>query len=252
MVVPGGLFRRRALSSVLVAATKIFFGGCCWQVMGLLADNVWKIGGGQHKAQPYETTAAFAVLTGIGDAMGVFLGHAILTAIEAKFMSKAFCGLDRFLRIAGALSTGCILSGGAWQGLTDLCAVHHWPFTAAMLFVGACCGSFFFVGFTAGRAIFSIERATQKDFTLSLSCGLASGFFVGTDARYPNNWLQIIVGERNGHDALDIFKAGLSTFLGFSVSQIFLSAFVPKGRLWTDDDDDEKKWFGGEANDPLT
>ena len=99
-----------------------------------------------------------------------------------------------------------------------------------------CCGMLFFIGYTAGRAIFASERNTWKDFTLSVSCGCASGFFVGTDSRYPQNFLQPIVGERTGTDSFDVFKAGLSTCLGFLVSQLCLSLTVPDGLLWTDDD----------------
>jgi len=70
-----------------------------------------------------------------------------------------------------------------------------------------------------------------------LACGCGSGVFVGTDRRYPENWLQGLVGERTGNSSLDVFKAGLSVFLGFLVAQIVLSLFLRQGYSWTDEDE---------------
>jgi hypothetical protein len=82
--------------------------------------------------------------------------------------------------------------------------------------------------------MFQVRRDTFRDFTLAIACGCGSAFFVGTDLRYQGNWLQIIVGERTGRDALDVFKAALSTFLGFNVGMLILMMIFPLGSLWVD------------------
>ena len=73
---------------------------------------------------------------------------------------------------------------------------------------------------TTGRAIVNLPRKTMKDFSLAIACGTGSGCFVGTCSRYPNNWLQPVVGERTGMAGLDIFKAGLSVLIGFIFAQL--------------------------------
>jgi hypothetical protein len=227
----------RLRTSLLVAFTKIFLGGCMWQIMGLLSDEVFKFGGGQHRVPPFFTTVSFSVLTGIGDAVGVFIGHSCLSLIDVQCLNRKFHGWSNFFQISGILSFGSILSGGSWQGLTDGCINNGLHFNLAILLVGLGCGLFFFVGITTGRAVFQLPRATFKDFTLSLACGCGSGVFVGTDRRYPENWLQGLVGERTGNSSLDVFKAGLSVFLGFLVAQIVLSLFLRQGYSWTDEDE---------------
>ena len=224
----------RLQTSLLVALTKIFFGGCMWQIMGLLSDNVFHIGGGQHITPPFTTTIEFTVLTGLGDAIGVCLGHALLSTIEVKVLHRQFHGWPHFFQTAVILFSGSLLSGGAWQGLENACVDNGLNFNLALLVVALGCGTLFFVGITTGRAVMNLPRATLKDFTLSIACGCGSGVFVGTDRRYPNNWLQGMVGERTGNEALDVFKAGLSVFIGFLVCQLFMSALLPEGTMWTD------------------
>lgn len=207
-----------------------------WQVFGLLSDNVWKIGG-NHTTLPFSTTLFFALFTGIGDAIGVCLGHLLLTGFETFVLKLPFSGWRIFLQVAFVLSCGACLSGGTWQFITDGCIDSQYNFNLALLLVGTTCGSCFFVGITVGRAIVGLPRSTWKDFTLSIACGWGSGFFVGTDSRYPNNWLSPAVGQRTGDHQLDIFKAGLSVFIGFLCAQCVLVFVLQRGWLWTDDNE---------------
>ena len=207
-----------------------------WQIMGLLSDNVFHIGGGQHITPPFTTTIEYTVLTGLGDAIGVCIGHALLSTIEVHALHHPFHGWPHFFQTAVILFSGSLLSGAAWQGLENACVDNHLNFNLALLVVALGCGTLFFVGVTTGRAVMNVPRATLKDFTLSVACGCGSGVFVGTDRRYPNNWLQGMVGERTGNEALDVFKAGLSVFIGFFVCQLFMSALLPLGVSWTDRD----------------
>jgi hypothetical protein len=221
--------------SLTVGLTKLLFGGCVWQIFGLLSDNVWKVGG-DHTRLPYHTTLWFTLFTGIGDATGVCIGHGILTLFETYVLKHPFSGWMIFFKVAFALSFGAFLSGGAWQPVADGCIDSAYNFNLALVLVGAMCGSCFFVGITTGRAVINLPRNTWKDFTLSIACGCGSGFFVGTDARYPNNWLSPAVGQRTGQHPLDVFKAGLSVFLGFLCAQCLLVLVFRRGWLWTDED----------------
>ena len=205
-----------------------------WQIMGLLSDNYFHFGPvGQHSKPPFLTTTAYTVLTGAGDAFGVVLGHTLLSLFETKILHRSFTW-SNFFKIGGALACGSCLSGGAWQGLADGCVNDKLSFNTAVLVVGLCCGGVFFMGLTTGRAVFALPRETWKDFTLAIACGCGSGFFVGTDSRYPNNWMQPVVGERTGDNVLDVVKAGLSVFLGFLCAQLLFCMCVQYGSLWTD------------------
>ena len=233
----------RIKATLLVAFTKIFLGGIGWQSFGLFSDNILHVGGGQHIKVPYLTTTAFTALVAVGDALGVFVGHCILTLIDTKINKQPF-NSKSFVQNAAILTFGCILSGGAWQGLTNGCINDGFNFNLALVVVAFCCGTLFFVGMTTGRAIVNLPRKTMKDFTLAIACGTGSGCFVGTCSRYPNNWLQPVVGERTGMAGLDIFKAGLSVLIGFIFAQLLLCLVVPYGSMWCDEEEEEDTVIG--------
>ena len=232
--------RTRLWPSVSVSLTKLSLAGAGWQAMGLLAD---KIGiGGRHTEPPFETTLAFSVSAGLGDAGGVFLGALMMEVCSPSSPSEG--RWPHFFKATASLVVGSFLSGTAWQGALDGCYDAGMDFDIAMMIVAAICGAVFFMGVTTGRAVFLLQRDTFRDFTLAIACGCGSGFFVGTDLRYEGNWLQIFVGERTGKDTLDVFKAALSTFLGFNVGMLFLIIGCPEGMLWADQNMEK------DANDP--
>jgi len=77
-----------------------------------------------------------------------------------------------------------------------------------------------------------LKRNLAKDVTLSLSVAGATAAFVGTDASWHGNWLQPLVGERDGDSGVrDCLKAGASVVLGFCVLQLVLIAFLPAPKL---------------------
>ena len=245
----------RIKQALLVAVTKIFLAGVGWQAGGFLADYCWAAG--QHRAPPFTTTVGFMALTGLGDALGVLLGHLLLTLLAAaterlaartkletprrrtttttSTRRRRSCDLLlTFSKEAGALALGSVLSGGAWQFVLDACSDAALPFNTSMLLTGGACGFLFWLGLTAGRAVVSLPRATLQDATLGLACGCASACFVGTDMRYAGNWLQGLVGERRGVDGLDCVKAGLSTALGFVAAHVVIVPLLPGGWCWSD------------------
>lgn len=223
--------RSRFCTTLSTSLSKVFFAGAAWQAMALLTDAIGL--GGEHSKPPFGTTLAFSVLTGVGDCSGVLFGSILLQFCHCH---KEGRGLQwpTFFKECAPLLIGSFLSGAAWQGAVDGCYDAAFGFDVTMCIVGFICGLSFFLGITTGRAVFNLPRDVCRDFTLAIACGCASGFFVGTDLRYSGNWLQILVGERTGKDALDVFKAALSSFLGFNFGMGFLILIAPDGTCWTD------------------
>ena len=231
--------RARLCTTVVVSLAKVFLAGASWQAAGLVSDAAGV--GGEHTAPPFQTTLAFSVYTGAGDMCGVFVGALLLECLSprATLIADAEDRRGRwphFFKSTAPLLFGSFLSGSIWQGVVDGCYDAQMNFDIAMLSVALLCGLVFFMGMTTGRAILQLPRDTFRDCTLSIACGCGSAFFIGTDMRYQGNWLQVFVGERTGKDALDVFKAALSTFLGFNFGMIFLMLLVPEGLCWTDDE----------------
>lgn len=113
-------------------------------------------------------------------------------------------------------------------------------FNAAMAFVGVCCGTIFFIGYSLGIYIF-IRRKVWDDNVhvlqeVSLALGVfgSAACFVGTsDNVFSDNWLSTVVGVRDGeYPILDCLKAGFSTFLGFMTLSLVLYLLVPNKFLW--------------------
>ena len=246
----------RGKATVLAAATKIFCGGCCWQAAAFLAQDA---GCGTG-------SISFAIIAGLGDALGVCVGHALLTALEAAWARRhgrewpshngggevgRAARRRRWCALTGALALGAFLSGAAWQQLLDAYTApgHNEggaaaSFGASMVMVGVGCGLFFWLGITAGRLLLGLPRALLLDGTLSAACAGASAFFVGTDSRsfHGGNWLRAAVGERRGLSrGADCLRAGLSTLLGFvAVSVLMVNPFLPQGYSWADGPGDER------------
>jgi hypothetical protein len=108
-----------------------------------------------------------------------------------------------------------------------------------MTLVGTGCGLLFWIGMTTGRAAVDLPRATVRDATLALACGVGCATFVGTDCQYTGNFLRPVVGERASFSGLhDCLVAGFSTALGFFVAQLLLvTTLVPDGCSWCDPPD---------------
>ena len=221
----------RFFTSTLVALTKIFCAGVSWQMWGLLADY-W-IQASNHQQAPFFTPLTYSILTGLGDSLGVMVGMLLFNAVEYYVLNKPF-SWPAFFPAVGALMIGCFVSGGFWQWTVDQSIDVGGSFNSTMVTTGTVCGMLFLAFYTLGRAVCGLPRDTWNDFTLSLSCASASAFFVGTDLRFPDNWLQSIVGERDGN-AIDCLKAGISTAMGFLAMQVVLCLVLPYGWLWSDE-----------------
>lgn len=208
-----------------------FPSGFFWQLFGFAAQN--------------SSAALFALATGVGDALGVFVGQILLYVVLKRIKPSHWTGWSNAVLAASVIATASFCSGTAWQPAVNTAAIHIDEFTAAALFVGLICGVFFFLGLTCANesvaAVLKVPRQPRRvllahDVSLSVAVVGAAAFFVGTDQNYPGNWLSPVVGERSGASVgLDSFKAGLSTALGFAVFQCVLVLATPAGLLWTDD-----------------
>ena len=78
---------------------------------------------------------------------------------------------------------------------------------------------------------------SRTDFLLSFTIGGATAFFVGTDTTYlpEENFLIDVVGV---HDSFSIVHgavlAGISTALGFGLTQVVFNIAFPPKKNWID------------------
>ena len=240
-----------ALREVLgTAITKIFIGGFMWQGFAFICYY------GSNQVVSSDSWI-YALVTGIGDGFGVFLGNMIRLKLESismkytnskkkrivrlMFTPSNYPGHSNALRDSAAVSLGAFVSGFAWQPLVNVASVDlQLSFNSAMAFVGVCCGTIFFIGYSLGIFMF-IRRKVWDDNVhvlqeISLALGVfgSAAFFVGTTYDiFSINWLSTIVGVRDGeYPILDCLKAGFSTFLGFMTLSLILYLFVPNQFLW--------------------
>ena len=214
------------LTTVQVAGTKIFLAGMGWQAAAFASR--------QHS-----TSLAFSFAAGVGDAAGTFVGNAILLLCLSH--SNGWPGCSHVMLSGMVVSAGSLVSGAMWQQLVDYFQASGLSFTPGMVLVGLVCGAGFYSGITIAALCVTRCRRTRldfaKDFTLAVSVGGATAAFVGTDESWHGNWLQQVVGERDGSSVvLDCLKAGASVVLGFCILQLVLIAIVPSRVLWTTPD----------------
>jgi len=217
-----------------VTVSKIFPAGFGWQMASIYAGN----------AGLASTSVPFFLATGMGDCVGVFLGHTGFKAIqkaagyEVNLKNETQTGLH--------LGSAAFMSGAAWQPTLNALQVLECTFNQAALGVGASCTLAFFVGLRLFRKVYSslgweaVEENNYEnlkgDIGLSVSIGGATAAFVGTDVSYgAANWLAPVVGiSENCPDALGQVIAGSSTALGFMATQHVQNNMLPEGKNWID------------------
>jgi len=238
----GGLLNRLQVTAE-VTVSKIFPAGFGWQGMSCVADQAG-----------YEATEIpFFLATGVGDAIGVLVGHTLFYAAK----KAAF---DDSIDMASTVQTGCLLATGAfhagtaWQPIVN--ALHDGlglSFNQTLVGTLGGCGFMFFVGLRVGRSLLSPMMShvqgpsyanLKADAGLSVSIGGATACFVGTDVSFATmsgtevleqNWLRPVVGIEEGvSDLSGMVSAGTSTALGFTAIQMAQNVAVPKGKNWVD------------------
>jgi hypothetical protein len=223
----------RIATTAEVTVSKIFPAGFGWQTASIIADS-----NGLES-----TSASFALATGVGDGLGVFLGH------TSYYLLKKSAGYDvnmkETVHTGTLLSTAAFCSGSVWQPIVNTLQGMDLSFLTVFGGTWVGCATAFYAGLRAGRvALSNLEHVespssnnAKSDLQLSASIGGATAFFVGTDATYlpTENFLIDVVGiTENTPDLTGCAIAGTSTALGFNVAQLPQNLAVKQGNNWTD------------------
>jgi hypothetical protein len=189
---------------------------------------------------------AFALTTGLGDAIGVMIGHCAYFAAKKSITGDNSINMERESQTGLLLASAAFCSGTAWQPLVDAFQGANLPFIQVFAGTWIGCGTAFYFGLRGARTILSgpckyIHEPTYENSTtdksLSAAIGGATGFFVGTDTAYlpAQNFLFDVVGIHETTPRLmGCSIAGTSTSLGFVAAQSTLNAIYPTGKLWND------------------
>lgn len=223
--------------TIEIMFSKLFPGGFGWQAASGIAEDM---GYGAD-------TGEFAALTGCGDMTGVVVGHMTYKTLQ-KLLTDHRVNLLTELGVSAWLGMAAFMAGGCWQPTVN--ALHDGlglGFTPTFIGTVAGCGTMFFVGLRAGRAIMPWmphggKAGIKQDAGLALSIGGATGMFVATDLSFVASQSDALyelcspifgVLETDSY-LLGCCKAGASTFTGFGLFNMAQSVILPSGFNWMD------------------
>ena len=219
-----------------VTVSKLFPAGVGWQAAAAAA-TAHGLG---------STDVAFFAVAGAGDGLGVFGGHLLFYGIK-KVVAAPSINMAAEAQTAALLGSAAFLSGFAWQPIVNALQGADASFNAVALGTAVGCGGAFFAGLRVFRGLYGAlgmrhiapptSSNLMKDANLSMSIGVATGAFVGTDTAYklPENWLEGVVGIYERHSPEETcLLAGASTSLGFAAAQLPHNFAVPHGKSWQD------------------
>lgn len=230
-------YSKRFRITAEVIVSKIFPAGFGWQSGSIIATQSMNFA---------TDSVSFAMMTGAGDALGVFLGHCGYFALKKSITGNPKILMSRERDTGILLASAAFCSGSIWQPLVNSLQGAELCFNSVFAGTWIGCSTAFYFGLRAARTVLPrflnyVEEPTYEnsktDAALSLSIGGATGFFVGTDTAYlpQQNFLIDIVGITEGTSNLSgCVLAGSSTTLGFSASQTVLNITYPKGKCWND------------------
>lgn len=227
VAVEKGVGSRFALTFEVIVS-KIFPAGFCWQASSLVAEGSMGLAA---------DSVGFALVTGFGDACGVFAGHSLYKLAQGNMNPEV--KMQNEIQVAGWLASAAFLSGTGWQPIVNMCAASGLAFNGAAAVTTIGCAGLFFTGLRLGRNVWAVGKGNSENFAkdaqLGISIGGATGAFVGTDVSFAGNWLRPVVGvEECTSDLMGMVKAGSSTGLGFGAFQSVQNVSFPKGSNWTD------------------
>ena len=215
-----------------VCLSKIGPAGAGWWAANAYADSIG-----------YATTdVGYFVITGLGDACAVWLGHSLyFLAKQRAFRPDVSMGKE--LQTGAHLAGATFLSGFAWQPLCN--ALADQPFAVAAAGVGAGCGAAFFAGLRLGRvmlpgfmpAVASGDAANRAaDAGLSLSIAGATGTFVGVVIDFADNpFIGTPVAILATATTLGgCVSSSQATILGFTATQAAQNLLWRPGSNWID------------------
>jgi hypothetical protein len=226
---------RRIQVTAEVAVSKIFPAGFGWQTAATVAE-----GWGMDAAN-----LDFALVTGLGDGLGVAAGHTTYMAVKKAVTGSKDIDMTSQAQTGIFLGSAAVCSGGVWQPFVNTLQAAGLGFNSSLVLTAGCGTLAFFSGLRIFRAIYSpifsgVEEATyanlKADAALSVAVGGAAGCFVGTDVSYAGaNWLRPLVGvEETCASTTASVLAGSSTALGFTVVQMAENVVYPKNKCWVD------------------
>ena len=187
----------------------------------------------------------FALVTGLGDGIGVAVGHTGYMAIKKAVTGSADIDMTAQAQPGIFLGSAAVCSGGIWQPFVNTLQAAGLGFNTSLVLTAGAGTLAFFSGLRLGRLIYSpifagVEEANyanlKADAALSVAVGGAAGCFVGTDVSYAGaNWLRPLLGvEETCASTTASVLAGSSTALGFSVVQMGENVVYPKNKCWVD------------------
>merc|ERR1712151_1108338 len=169
---PDYLKRFKITSEVIVS--KIFPAGFGWQSSSIVAEQYLSFA---------PDTVSFALTTGAGDAIGVFLGHCRFYAIKKAVTGNPKILMRREADTGILLGSAAFCSGTVWQPLVNALQAAELSFQRVMAGTWVGCGVAFYTGLRVGRTILSsplkyIEEPTyensKNDASLSVAIGGAT------------------------------------------------------------------------------
>jgi hypothetical protein len=188
--------------TVEVTVSKIFPAGFAWQSSSILAENLGYT----------PDSINFALTTGLGDGIGVLLGHCAyfyvkksVTEGDGSSNKSAAIDMEKESQTGLLLGSAAVFSGTAWQPLVNALQGMDLPFYQVFAGTWVGCATAFYVGLRTARTVLSGPlkhvhypsfENSRTDKSLSLAIGGATGFFVGTDVAYlpAENFLLNVVG----------------------------------------------------------
>lgn len=138
------LIRDRLKKSLEFAGSKVFPAGAGWQAASVFAGDLGLA----------STSLAFCLLVGIGNLLGVFIGHSFSTFwVKTFYKEAATNNLNNEMQVATLLGGAAFFSGAIHQPALN--AMHGYGFGASFLGVGVACSFAFFFALRALRALLS-------------------------------------------------------------------------------------------------
>jgi len=220
-----------------VTVSKIFPAGLGWQSSSIVAESYFGYA---------PDSMNFALTTGLGDAIGVLMGHVAFYGAKKVITGNEKILMAREIQTGTLLGSAAFCSGTVWQPAVNALQGANLSFSQVFAGTWVGCGVAFYVGLRLARTILSgpmqyVEEPTydngKADASLSAAIGGATGFFVGTDAAYlpDQNFLIDLVGIQDGTpDLTGCAIAGASTSLGFMTAQSGMNIIYPTGKCWND------------------
>jgi len=230
-----------------ITISKLLPAGVGWQAMAGAASNLGLS----------STSGSFALLTGIGDGIGVGIGHlayktcqrAVVRSLNKRRAPESKLpepSLPNELQTGLYLGSAAFCSGSVWQPTVNFLTDIVPTFSSITAGTGVVCAGVFFLGLRGGRWLYgstgilpAVEPTSKQnlksDVFLSVSIGGGSACFVGTDYTLLGNPLKGLIGIRPDDSVLlGCSRAGLSTAVGYFALQTGQNLVLPAGKNYLD------------------